>query len=113
MGENTKKRGSKLVWLLLLVAMVLVWIYFRPAQQQGVSDAELESDRLAALGADPDDILVDLKDSVSDADVKAIESQLGIDLVLVSDESYDERFYRAHVPAARPASLLAEISPHP
>ena len=112
MGENTKKRGSKLVWLLLLVAMVLVWIYFQPAQQRGVSDAELESDRLAALGADPDDILVDLKDSVSDADIKAIETELGIDLVLVSDESYDERFYRAHVPADRQASILAKLSQH-
>jgi serine protease len=114
MGENTGKRGrSKVFILLLLVAMVLVWFYFHPPAQSGVSDAEFEADRIAALGADPDDILVDLKDDVSDQDVEALEQELGIDLVLVSDQSKDEAFYRAMVPAEEQAAILAKLSNHP
>ena len=37
----------------------------------------------------------------------AIEHKLGIDLILVSDQSEDEQFYRAHVPAERRDSILA------
>ena len=86
MGENTGKRGrSKVFVVLLLLAMVLVWFYFRPPAQSGNSDAEIEADRVAALGADPDDIPVDLKDNIDDGDVEALERELGIDLVLVSD----------------------------
>lgn len=114
MGENTGKRGrSKVFWLLLLVAMVMVWLYFRPSQEVAASDAEIEADRIAALGADIDDILVDLKDSVDDGDVAAIERELGIDLILVSDQSLDERFYRAHVSPLRQASILKILSAHP
>ncbi len=114
MGENTDKRGrSKVFLLLLIVAMVVVWFYFRPPAQSGVSDAEFEADRIAALGADPDDILVDLKDDVSDQDVAAIEKELGIDLVLVSDQSKDEAFYRAMVPAEQQRAILAKLSQHP
>ncbi len=114
MGENTGKRGrSKIFLILLLVAMVLVWFYFRPPAQSGISDAEIEADRIAALGSDLDDILVDLKDDVSMDEVEAIERELGIDLVLVSDQSADEQFYRAHVSAHRQASILATLSSHP
>jgi serine protease len=113
MGENTSKRSRKRLFiLLLLVVMVLVWHKYRPGSQSGVSDAEIEADRIAALGVDLDDILVDLKDNVDESDVEAIERALGIDLVLVSDQSADERFYRAHVPAHRQASILAELSAH-
>ena len=110
-GHDSRRNGrSKIFWLLFLVAMVAVWIYFRPAEDNGLSNAEIEADRVAAVGADPDDILIDLKDDVDDGDVAEIERTLGIDLVLVSDQSLDERFYRAHVDPSRQAELLAALS---
>jgi len=110
-GHDSRRSGrSKIFWLLLLVAMVAVWVYFRPADDNGLSNAQIEADRVAAIGADPDDILVDLKDDVSDSDVARIEREFGIDLVLVSDQSLDERFYRAHVSPLREAELLAALS---
>ncbi len=113
-GHDSRRHGrSKIFWLLLLVAMVAIWIYFRPAEDNGVSNAQLEADRMAAIDyADPDDILVDLKDDVDDGDVEAIEREFGIDLVLVSDQSKDERFYRAHVSPTRQAKLLKGLSQH-
>lgn len=112
-GHDSRRRGrSKIFWLLLLVAMVAVWIYFHPADDNGASNAQIEADRVAAIGADPDDILVDLKDDIDDGDVEAIEREFGIDLVLVSDQSEDERFYRAHISPMRQESLLAALSKH-
>src|SRR5690554_2296962 len=113
MGEDSDKRNrSKAFWILLLVAMAVAWFFFQPDEQNGASQADLQADRMAALGADPDDILVDLVDHASAEQVAAIERQLGIDLVLVSDQSEDEQFYRAHVPAERRDAILAELSKH-
>jgi serine protease len=116
--QSVKRKGrGNLVWLLLLVAVVVLWWYLRaPADQAGQTAADLaaeNADRIAAIDADPDDILVDLRDDASDATVAAIERDLGIDLVLVSDESLDERFYRAHVPASDAAALLATLATRP
>jgi serine protease len=110
-----QKRGG-LVWLLILVAVVLVWVFFRPA---GIDKAvptggtENSRDPAYAVWGDPDDILVDLRDDVSDEDVAAIEAELGIDLVLVSNQSEDERFYRANVDKTRQYELLDRLESRP
>ncbi len=107
------RRKSGLVWLLLLVALIALYWFFtqsQPAHRDGATEAEQAADRMAALGADPDDILVDLRDDATDAQIAAIERDLGIDLSLVSSESYDERFYRAHVDPTRRDALLASLS---
>ena len=106
-----QKRGS-LVWLLVLLAVVLVWVFFRPAghtTDDSTTDATAANDPVAAAEADPDDILVDLRDDVSDADVAKLESAVGIHLVLVSSQSKDERFYRAHVDPAREAEIIDQL----
>jgi len=108
---STKRKRSNLVWLLVILAVVLVWIYWRPGSDNGATAAQIAADRQAAMAAtDPDDILVDLKDDVSDADVAALERDVGIHLKLVSNQSLDERFYRAHVPANRRDAILAALS---
>ncbi len=110
MEETTTetKRRNPVVWLLVIVALALLYWWFRPEQTSAthVSDAQLAAD----AGMDPDDILVDLRDDVTDTQVAAIERALDLDLVLVSDESRDERFYRAHVDPARQAAILAALS---
>jgi serine protease len=113
MDEKTagnKKRGG-IFWLLVLVAVVLVWWFFRPA---GMDAAQVADDpaEVAAFG-DPDDILVDLDDDASAAQIAALERELDIDLELVSPQSEDERFYRAHVDPMRRDALLAELSTRP
>jgi serine protease len=114
MDETQPKRSGvgKLLWLLVVVAIVAIWWFYRPDRDAGVTAAQEQSDRLAA-DSDPDDILVDLRDDASAAEVAAIERDLGIDLVLVSDESEDEQFYRAHVDPARRDALLATLAAHP
>jgi len=114
MDDNAKRKRANLFWLLVLAAVVLVWWFFRPAGMGGATPQEIEADRQAAMaGADPDDILVDLVDDASDAQVSAIERDLGIHLTLVSDQSRDERFYRAHVDPARRDALIAALSARP
>ncbi len=110
MDDSPNAKRSQLLWLLLLVAVLFMWWFLRPHQDAGVSAAQEEADRIAALDTDPDDILVDLKDSTSAATVAAIERDLGIDLVLVSDQSADEQFYRAHVDARRRDAVLAALA---
>jgi serine protease len=103
---------SKVLWLLLALAIVLMWWYFRPHHDPGAGVAQEMSDA-ATAATDPDDVLVDLKDDASPATIAAIERDLGIALVLVSDESYNERFYRAHVDPARRDAILAALSQRP
>lgn len=112
MGEKSKTR-SQVIWLLLLLAVLLVWFYFKPASTSSASDAQIEADRIAAIGMDLDDIIVDLADDVDESDVESIERELGIDLVLVSDQSRDERLYRAHVPPLRQQQILNALASHP
>src|SRR4051794_36526513 len=100
MEETTEKRGkTNLLWVLVLVAIVVLWWWFRPEGAHHPR-AALDQDVPAATadGADPDDILVDLKDSATAAQVAALEHDLGIDLVLVADpEAKGQQLYRAHV----------------
>jgi serine protease len=105
-----KKRGG-LVWLLVLVAVILVWWFFRPAGMQAAYQPDHHADEtfdVSALGH-PDEILVDLVDHATDADVAALEREFGIELRLVSPQSEDERFYRATVDPMRRDALIAEL----
>ncbi len=107
-GKPAKR--SALLWLLVLLAVVVLWWYLRPAPDEGASNARIESDRIAAIGADPDDVIVDLRDDASPALVASIEREHGIDLVLISDQARDEQVYRAHVPADRADAILAALT---
>ena len=107
MGEQ-KRKSFPILWILLLIAVLVAWWFLQGDKDEGDIDQATASAQLA--GADPDDILVDLKDDLSDTQVAAIERELGIDLVLVSDEALDERFYRAHVDASQQKALLAALS---
>ena len=101
-----------MLWLLLVIALAVVWWYLRPAPEHLGSSGD--SSALAEItGDDPDDILVDLRDDTSDAKVAQLESELGLDLVLVSAQSQDERFYRAKVSPARRDACLLYTSPSP
>lgn len=107
-----RSRGN-IFWLLVLLVLIGLWWYFRGQGPGGVSDERLEADRIAALDMDPDDILIDLHDDADADTIAALEAQFGIDLQLVSDESYDERFYRAHVAPHKQADILTALAEHP
>ncbi len=104
--STSKRKGSGLLWLLVLVAVLLVWWYWRPDANRAVAASDDAADRYA----DPDDILVDMVDDVDADAIAAIERELNIELVLVSDQSFDERFYRAHVEPQRRDAVLAALS---
>jgi serine protease len=109
MDAKPSKR-SALLWFLVLIAVVVVWWYLRPHEDAGAGRAQYEADRLAAVGADPDDVIVDLRDDASPALVASIEQRLGIDLVLISDQAKDEQVYRAHVDPSREAAILDALA---
>ena len=109
---ETKKSGrGGLLWLLPAIALVAAWWCLRPAPD-AVSRADAR-DAQMVTGDDPDDILVDLKDDVSDRKVAEIGRELGIDLQLISDQARDERFYRAKVAPARRDAVLAALEARP
>ncbi|HSN29401.1 MAG TPA: S8 family serine peptidase [Kofleriaceae bacterium] len=105
--EAPKKSGaSKILWLLVALAILLLWWYFRPEGSHKVAQP-LDADAAAAI--DRDDILVDLKD---DATPAAIERDLGIQLTLVdnSGEAAATKLYRAHVDPSREQAIIDALS---
>ena len=114
--DTTNAKRSAAWWGLVALTLVGTWSWYRadaPAGAPATPAADLAALQATAPGADPDDILVDLRDDASDATVAAIERDLGIDLVLVSDQARDEQFYRAKVDPARQDALLAALGAHP
>ena len=108
-----KRSGfGRLLWLLVLVAIVVIWWHFRTETDPGAAVAQIEEDRQAAV-TDPDDILVDLKDDASPAQIKAIEAAAGISLALVDDTAAATKLYRAHVDPARRDAIIAELAGNP
>jgi len=102
----TKPSGtSRLLWLFVILALVLLWWYFRPVGQPDMTAPDAD----AYADADPDDILVDLKDG---ATPDSIEQAYGIDLVLVDDSGIAAKtsLYRAHVDPARRDAILADLA---
>ena len=116
MDEETQpKRGSslgKILWLLVIVALVLLYWHFRGKTDPGNSEAEQAADRVSAL-TDPDDILVDLKDNVTPGEIAAIEREAGIQLALVDDTAADSKLYRAHVEPGRRDAIIAILEANP
>lgn len=115
-AQAPKRSGlGRLLWLLVIVAIVVVWYLYRPGRpgQQAHVAPTAEELRAADRAALPDEILVDLVDDASAAQIAALERDLGLELTLVSDESRDEAFFRAHVPADRRDALLAALAARP
>lgn len=110
-GKQAKR--TALLWLLVLIAIVFVWWFLRPRDDEGASARQLDADRAAALGADADEVLIDLRDDASAAQVAALERRFGLDLVLISDQAKDEQVYRAKVDPARRDALLEALAATP
>ncbi len=103
---------SKLLWSLVGIATAVTGYTHRTHLDPGAGAVQEAAD--AAMAAtDPDDILIDLKDNATPAMIAAIEKDLGIKLSLVSNESADEQFYRAHVDPSRRDLVLAALSARP
>ncbi len=110
--QETKRNGAsgKLLWLLVIVAIAVLWWYFRGRSEDNEARQQLrQADYVTAADTDPDDILVDL---VDDASPDAIEQELGIDLVLVDDSGIasETQLYRAHVDPAQRDAILAKLA---
>ena len=110
MDEQQTKRGGlgRLLWLFVILAILVLWWYFRPDAADQHAQAPDPVDEISAA-TDPDDILVDLKD---DATPDAIEQALGIHLALVDESGVAKatKLYRAHVDPAQRDVLIAQLS---
>src|SRR5579863_3489135 len=114
MDEQEPKRtgASRYLWLLLLLAIVLLWWYFRPDSQHKVAQL---SDDDAAQAIDRDDVLVDLKDDTTPAQIAALDRDFGIDLQPVdqSGEAAATKLFRAAVDPSREDALVQALSARP
>jgi serine protease len=103
---------EKLLWSLVGAATLVTAYTHRTHVDPGAGAIQEISDA-ATAATDPDDILIDLKDNATPAVIAAIEHDLGIKLTLVSDQSADEQFYRAHVDPSRRDLVLAALDKRP
>ncbi|CAN5393662.1 hypothetical protein BH11MYX1_BH11MYX1_05610 [soil metagenome] len=111
--QPTRKSGfSRIVWLLVIAALVIIWWKFR--EPSSTKEAQIKAtDPEAVLAMDPDDILVDLKDDATPDQIAALEAQAGVELKLVDSTAAATKLYRAHVLAANEASTIAMLSANP
>jgi serine protease len=105
--ERANGRRRNLVWLLVIAAVLLVWLLWRPPGSSHHPTASDESDVIAS------EIIVDFSDADSDARVAEVAQKLGIELRLVSHQARNERLYRAHVEPARRDEILAQLAALP
>ena len=74
--EQQVPKGSsnfgRLVWLLVIAAIVFIWWHFREPTSTKVDQIKA-TDAEAQLAIDRDDVLVDLKDNATPDQVAAIE----------------------------------------
>ncbi len=110
MDETKPKRSGlgRLLWLFVLVAVVVIYWYFRPQADPGATIAEQEADRIAAV-TDPDNILVDLKDDVTPEQIATLQRDVGITLALVDSTAEGTKLYRAHVDPSRRDAVIAQL----
>jgi serine protease len=114
MDEQAPKRSrSSWTWLLVLVAIVVAWWWFRGSH--GAKHAEINADDPAAQAAiDPSDVLIDLKDDATPAQVSAIERDLGIQMQLVDRvEGAKTQLYRARVEPSHSKAIVAALAMRP
>src|ERR1700733_4575450 len=110
---RAKSPLTRVLWLLVLVAIVVLWWHFRAA---GVTAKVAQADVVDGAGAEataPGEILVDLVDDVTPAQVAALEHDLGITLRLDSDQAKAEQLYVATVDPAREDAILDVLSARP
>ena len=112
MHEISSKHGGRVLWLSVALAVGATWWQFRPEVDPAPPAAQLAADR-ALAATDPDDILVDLADDTSPAQLARLEADLGIDLVLVSAHADGHKLFRAHVAPGRRDALLAQLVRRP
>ena len=101
-----------MLWVLVLLAIVVLWWYFRPEADRAGTLADEQHDAYATA-AEPDEILVDLKDDATPAMIAAIERDAGIQLALVDDTAAATKLYRARVEPARRDEILRQLKARP
>ena len=111
MDEQQKTRRNsglgRILWILVIVAIVILWWYFKPDSAEEVAVAEIDNAALAEM--DHDTILIDLAD---DATPDAIEREYNLTLTLVDQSGVAEetRLYRADVDAAQRVEIIEALS---
>ena len=110
--QPTRSGLGRFLWLFVILAIVVLWWYFRPEGDPGATLAEQNADAVAAA-TDPDDILVDLRDDATPDAIAAIERDVNIRLTLVDDTAAETKLYRAHVDPARRDAIIAELAARP
>jgi serine protease len=102
--QRTSGRRRNWIWLLVILAVVVIWFLWRPPRDNAAPASQSD-----AAATDPDDVLVDFKDAISDERVAEIGRSLGLELRLVSSPARHERLYRAHVAADQRDAVLGAL----
>jgi serine protease len=100
--------------MLLIVAIVVLWWYFRPHGSHHGQGAQ-QIDTAAVRAIDRSEVLVDLKDDVTPTQIAALERELDIRLVLAdaSGEAAATKLYIAHVDPAREDAVVDALRKRP
>jgi serine protease len=115
--QQAAKQASgfgRIVWLLVIAAIVFIWWKYRDPASTKV-DQIAATDTEAQAAADPDDVLIDMIDNATPAQVAAIENQVGgkLELVDATGEAASTKLFRAHVDPANEQAILAALSANP
>ena len=107
-NEPTQRKGRGYIWLLVLLAVLLIWWFWKPPADNGHVTAVSDD-----ISVKADEIIVDFADADGDARVAEVGRELGVDFALVSSQARNERLYRAHVEPGRRDAVLARLATLP
>ena len=114
MDEQEPKRSGvgRLLWLFVILAIVVAWWFLKPDGDK--HQAQLDSqDADATAAIDRSDVLVDLRDDATPAQIAAVEHEANIQLTLVDDTAAATKLYRGAVEPGREDEVLAILSRDP
>ena len=109
-------KNKKWLLILLLIVAVAIWLWYtgRLGAPNKLALGPVPVSELAGGGAGDSDVLVDLRDDASDAEVRSLEQRFGLKLQANSPlSSSDDRLYRTRVSRARLVDLLRRLRAEP
>ena len=109
------KKLRKKIWIVILVVCVALLVYLHYIDHRGPDSAPAQRSVAARVVGTPQELLVDLRDDVSNEEIRRLESKYGLRLRLNSRHSLGERLYRsvARLTAQRLSSLGARLVQEP
>ena len=107
------RNHRKLTFLFSLLTLGTLGLANRSWDRESPQQYETEKKILQHGEGDPDDIVIDFVDDISQTELERLSTKFNLSLELISNQSLDERFYRSHVEEASRDAIIGALQNEP